>query len=128
MITTGFKTLSARLLLIGLFVFAVFSNVQRIISNYHLHERIIAAEADVTAMELKNQKLSLLMNYYQSASYQEVEARRRLGMKRPDEAAYIVKGISLPTANDDESLVTSQTNTTTSQSNAQKWWDYLRGN
>ncbi len=127
MITTQFKTLAARFLLIALFVFAVVSNVQRIISNYRLHERIKTAEAEVVEMELKNQKLSLLMNYYQSASYQEVEARRRLGMKKPDEAAYIIKGISTPSSVlDAENTLTGET-TKKTESNARQWLNYLQG-
>ncbi len=122
-----FKSIFSRIFLVALFVFAVISNVRLIIRNYQLHERIKAAQTDVASLELRNQKLSLLMNYYQSSSYQDVEARRRLGMKLPDEAAYIIKGISLPATSDIEATVTAEKSSTDNQSNAQKWWSYLSG-
>lgn len=122
-----FQSTGSRVLLVALFVFAVVSNVRLVIRNSELHERVKAAKADVENMELRNQRLSLLMNYYQSASYQEVEARRRLGMKRPDEAAYIIKGISLPAANSEIDGIAVEKSVPAVKSNAAQWWEYLRG-
>ncbi len=122
-----------KILITVLFVFAVYSNVGMIIQNYHLHQQVDQSQAQVDQMNLRNQKLSLLISYYNSPSYQNVEARRRLGLKQPDETAYVVKGVDFPTASPNDSLesvVYKETSTPAVQvtiSNFSQWLDYFKG-
>src|SRR5579872_6705669 len=94
MIDKTWQSFWGRLFLVALFGFSIFSNIRIAIQNYHLNQQVQAGEDKVSQMQTNNQKLSLLISYYQSPSYQDVEARYRLGMKRPDETVYTVTGLS----------------------------------
>lgn len=86
-----------QLLMIGLFLFAFYSNVTLAIRNYHLNQQATKVQALVNNESNHNEKLALLLNYYKSASYQDVEARAQLGMKKPTETTLIVQGVAQPT-------------------------------
>mgnify|MGYP000710493379 CR=1 FL=1 len=124
--------LFSRIFIAAVFIFAIYSNVRLIIRNYHLKERVREAKNDVERLDLRNQKLSLLLSYYQSPSYQEVEARRRLGLKKPDEKAYVIKGITLPENNNSEleNTIYQEAEVTPAPlpSNISSWWRYFSGN
>lgn len=89
---TVLNSIFGRAVLILFIVFALYSNVRLIIRNNTLQERLQAAEQELEEKELRNKKLSLLITYYQSPSYQDAEARRRLSMKLPDETVLQVQG------------------------------------
>lgn len=124
--------LFSRAVIIAVFVFAIYSNTRLILRNYELKERIRASKVEVERLEQRNKKLSLLLSYYQSTSYQEVEARRRLGLKRPDEKAYAIKGITLPENVGSELETTiykdAEVTPVTPPSNISAWWRYFSGN
>ncbi len=133
MLDNVWKKLWGRTLIIGLFIFAVYSNVGLIIRNYHLHKQVDQSQAQVDQLKIRNQKLALLISYYQSPSYQNVEARRRLGLKQPGETAYVVKGVEFPTASPNDSLesvVYKESNNRIVESvgsNFAQWMDYFNG-
>lgn len=128
----AWSKLWVRVLIIALFVFALYSNIGLIIQNYHISAQVDAAQSDVDRMTLRNQQLSLLLSYYQSPSYQDVEARRRLGMKRPDENVYVVNGITVPNVAPSDQLESTvyqstQAVVTDSESNISRWLKYFEG-
>lgn len=53
--------------------------------NYQVNQEIKNLRQEVVALEEKNQRLKNLIVYYQTDSYKEKEARRKLLMKKPDE-------------------------------------------
>jgi len=123
------KDLGLRILFVALFLFAVTSNIQKIISNNKLNERVRQSKEDLAMLEAKSKKLELLSTYYQSTTYQEVEARRRLAMQKPDEKVVIIKGIPTDSTNNFETLSEPTENSNTkSQSNPARWWQYFFGN
>src|SRR5579864_2325623 len=85
------------LMLIALFLFAVYSNVTLMIRNYHLNQKVSALQTDVDNLSIRDQKLALLNDYYASASYQNVQARAQLQLKSPSETTLIVQGVTVPT-------------------------------
>src|SRR5687767_7293571 len=87
------KSMLGKILLAALIVFALYSNVRLIIRNNKLQERLLSSEQELAEKDLRNKKLALLIAYYQSPSYQDVEARRRLGLKLPDETILQVRGV-----------------------------------
>lgn len=115
-----------RLIAIILLAFAVYSNFLLVLRNNKLEARLGQAEAQIQEKERRNRKLSLLISYYQSPSYQETEARRRLNLKRSDETAMIVKGISLnPTPETDTIYQSPAPEPVVPEANWQKWWRYF---
>lgn len=114
---------------LALFVaFAVYSNVRLIIRNNTLNERLATAKTELTEKQAKNAKLKLLIAYYESPSYQNAEARRRLALKAPDETVLQVKGAT--TSKDDETLEDTiykeaDPIPAVPPSNISRWWDYF---
>ena len=121
------KDLGLRAFFIAVFVFAVYSNVRAIIQNNKLTEKVHSTQTTVDDLEIKAKKLELLALYYQSSSYQEIEARRRLGLQKPDETTIIIKGIPSDSSLNFESVESpsSQPATTPTLSNPTRWWDYF---
>ena len=121
-----------KVLLVALFVFAVYSNIDLIIRNHKLGQ-ILREKKDQTAEQsYNNEKLKLLIAYYQTPSFQEVEARRRLGLKKSDETVYTIKGL---TTNSDQSPGLSdnlyndvQPTSPAAKANIQLWWEYFFNN
>src|SRR5258708_5453366 len=129
MIEAIWQKLWGKIFIVALFVFAIYSNINVILQNSQLLAQVAQNQAEVDQMTLRNQKLSLLLTYYQSPSYQDVEARARLGMKRPDETVYAVKGLS-PSSNtlsDSGSIANSSDQSTSAESNFSLWLKYLSG-
>lgn len=115
----------------AIFLFSIYSNIMLIIKNNRLEERLTTTSQEVAYMEAKAKQLNLLSVYYQSASYQEVEARRQLALKKPDETALIIKGVPTDATLDFENTsnsLTSSEKTNTAQSNPARWWQYFFGN
>ncbi len=67
--------------------------------NYGTNREIEAQKNRITELEKNNQLLQLSLIYYRSKAFQEVEARRRLGLKGKDEHV-----IALPEAKTEPSL------------------------
>lgn len=125
------KTLLARIALIAVFVFAIYSNVGRVMKNNLINEKLKEQRAEVDELKTYNARLKDLLAYYQSSSYQEVEARRRLSMKLPDETVIQIK--NFPTSSLNSNLVDqiykeSAPKSAETKTNAQQWWDYFFGN
>ncbi len=118
-------------ILAGLFIFAVYSNIGLIIRNHKLGQILREKKTATAQQSFNNEKLKLLIAYYQTPSYQEVEARQRLGLKKPDETVYVVKGL---TTNTDQSPALSddlyndiQPAPPAPETNIQLWWEYFFG-
>ena len=121
-----------KVLLVALFVFAVYSNIDLIIRNHKLGQ-ILREKKDQTAEQsYNNEKLKLLIAYYQTPSFQEVEARRRLGLKKPDETVYTIKGLTTNSAEspglNDNLYNDVQPSSPASKANIQLWWEYFFSN
>lgn len=125
------RDLLVKILLGGLLVFAVYSNISLVVHNNKLGQVLREKKTETTKQASNNKKLKLLISYYQTPSYQEVEARRRLGLKKPDETVYAVRG--LPTGNTPNSTLSDnlyndiQPSPAAPKTNIQQWWEYFFG-
>lgn len=120
-----------KVLLVGLFVFAVISNINLIVRNHKLGTILREKKTQTAQQTFNNSKLKLLIAYYQTPSYQEVEARRRLGLKKPDETVYTIKGLTTDTDQSpglsDNLYNDIQPSPPTTKTNIQLWWQYFFG-
>ena len=55
--------------------------------NHTTQLKISELETKITTMQSDNERLEQLLLYYQTESFKELEARRKLGLKKPDEQA-----------------------------------------
>ena len=117
------------LLLIALFLFALYSNVALMIRNYHLGQKVSQLKEQVDKLTIRDQKLALLNDYYASASFQNVQARSQLQLKSPNESTLIVQGVDSPTQSLSDQLnqqITEQTKAVAKPlTNVQKWWRFF---
>lgn len=123
--------LANRVIIAALMLFALYSNIRIFIQNHQLSAQITKARAEIDQSTYRNKKLALLLNYYQSSSYQEVEARRRLGLKKPNETVLTVKESA--TEDEDANQLDSvylnyQPLPPQNKPNWQQWWEYFFGN
>lgn len=122
------KNTLGKIVLAALIVFALYSNVRLIIRNNKLQERFQASEQELHEKELRNKKLTLLIAYYQSPSYQDAEARRRLALKLPDETVLEVRGVEYgkdATTLEDTIYKNTEPTPPTPPSNFSRWWNYF---
>lgn len=129
MIAAKSKQLLTAVIVLLLLGFALYSNVRRAIENYQLQQKIERVNADVEQLKIRNEKLKLVLTYYQTTSYQEVEARRRLQLKRPEETVLAVKGLNLTPSemNALEEVVYQEAPPAKEEpkTNIEKWKEYL---
>lgn len=116
-------------MVIALFLFALYSNIRLIVRNYNLQKRVETVRTEVSQMQTRNEKLRLILSYYQTPAYQEIEARRRLQVKKPEETMLIVKGLELSAKElnllEDAVYQEATTPKTKDKTNFEKWWEYL---
>lgn len=75
------------ILLIGYIVFLL----SRVIwYNWNLNEQEKLVKIEIQKTELEQKNLENLIVYYQSQSFKDIEARQKLGLKKPDEKAVSV--------------------------------------
>jgi cell division protein FtsB len=114
-----------------LFLFALYSNILVFVRNRSLNDRLATVHEEVAQVEARNYRLKLLLAYYQTQSYQETEARRRLGLKKADEVALIIKGTKIEDTNDQlanqDLFETAKPLTAAEQTNFNRWWQYFFG-
>lgn len=129
MVVEKSKKLLSYIIVGAFFLFALYSNIRLAIQNYNLQKRVDSVRTDVQKMGTRNEKLRLILSYYQTPAYQEVEARRRLQLKRPEETALIVKGLELSAKEsnllEDAVYQDAPAPQTKEKTNIEKWWDYL---
>ncbi len=72
-------------LFIVIIIYLAFILSRSLWQNYNVNQEIKELEQEVLILEERNQRLKNLVLYYQTDSYKEKEARRKLLMKMPGE-------------------------------------------
>jgi cell division protein FtsB len=88
--------------------------------NYDLDKQIAAMQLQIAQLQDQRQQLAFQLQYYQTGSYQEREAKSKLGLVVPGENEIILPSPT-PTAQ-----VKTQAQKT-HKSNFQLWLDFLSG-
>lgn len=87
-----------------------------------MQQEIGKLDQQIQDLELETQKLNYQIQYYQTDSYKEKEARARLGLQAPGEGVVI-----LPNS-DDTRTQDEETQQKRKKSNFEQWIEFLRGN
>lgn len=97
-------------------------------TNWQLKKQTEVIEKDIVEIQQKNKNLQNLILYYQSDSFKEVQARKELGLKKPDETAIAVP---VKTYSDVQQEIESQAQQVAEPqkevkiSNPKLWWQYF---
>lgn len=86
----GKSQISALVILLAL-VYVFFLLYQSVYFNYQRSQKIKFLKRDIVTLEEKQKKIESLIAYYKTDSFQELEARRKLGLKMPGEKVVTVE-------------------------------------
>lgn len=113
-------------------IFAIFGIViigmaltKEIIHKIEVRKQISGLEVEIAQLEQQNSELSDLMDYFQSSSYLEKEAREKLGLKTNGENVVIIPQTSNNLNNVDNQETASAQTTSSQVSNPIKWKQYF---
>lgn len=109
--------------------FIIFNIYRSILENYKINEQIAGLKSEIEEIKKNNQYLENLIIYYNTNTFKELELRRKLGLKKPDEKMIVVlenkdqkeeNNLNLPENQ-------SQESNKGEEANYLKWWRYLTG-
>ena len=92
--------------------------------NHRIQQEVSALEIEAAKIRRENETLSEKISYFSSSDFREQEAKQKLGLKKVEETAVVIK---LAPAFKAEEGVASMTNRDTSKENQnmpnyEKWW------
>lgn len=113
------------LLVFLILIYVGFLLYQAISLNYQTNQKIASLKKEIQEIEQDHNDLETLIAYYQTSAFQELEARKKLGMKKPGEKAVTVEvKTDVYDSNKDE---TENINNNKNVPNYQKWLDFICG-
>lgn len=125
-----YLNLGSKVLIFIFVIYILFLLGKSLFINYQLRQSIQKLNEQIATLEQQKKDLNNLIVYYKSDSFKELEARRKLGLKRPDEKVYIVSGTTTTTANFEEELKQEQEKVSSKEKSSDKknwtlWWEYF---
>ncbi|MCL5795559.1 MAG: septum formation initiator family protein [Patescibacteria group bacterium] len=111
-------------------IYIVFNIGKSIYSNYNVNKTISRLRAEIARLQERKIALENLIIYYQTMTFKELEARRRLGLKKPDEKLVIIpENSGTSTENAAENIITATDNkpSDSKSANYSLWWEYIVG-
>jgi cell division protein FtsB len=94
-------------------------------TNWYLKKQIDIIKSENTRIEQRNRNLENLIVYYRSSSFKELEARDKLGLKKPDEKVVLVPVRKIDSNNTVEAQILNAKSESKKISNYQAWWAYI---
>lgn len=89
--------------------------------DYQIQKEINSLQKEIDYFEINNYKLSQLAEYFQTDEYKELEARKRLNMKKEGEKVVIIKNSSTGL----EQIGIEDELNNRNLPNYMKWWNYF---
>lgn len=106
-------------------IYVGFLLYQAVYINYATNQKINKLRNDLKMAQEDKDRLELLINYYKTSTFQELEARKKLGLKMPGE---IVVKVDVPKGmTTAESKQINLPNSDFKQSNPALWFDFMLG-
>lgn len=105
-------------------IFVALALSKEIYRRYQINQEIKSIKEEIERLEKRNQELQALVDYLNSDSYKEIQARQNLGLQKPGEQAVAVQpappnlDVEAQTLNHEEEK---------NLLNPQKWWNYFFG-
>lgn len=103
---------------------------QSIFFNFQRNEKIKDLKKEIASLQDKQNKIESLIAYYKTDSFQELEARKKLGLKMPGEKVVKVD-VNSPSSNDASSVASGSSSQSddgvVSKPNYEIWFDFVTG-
>ena len=97
-------------------------------TNWQLNRQIVDLQQQIADINAQNKNLENLILYYKSDSFREVEARKKLGLKKPGEVAIAVPTQSNENYNQETEAQKQGVSETPKEENTpnwQLWWQFF---
>lgn len=109
------------LIFLGLVSFALSKELMR---KHRVNQEIEEVKKEITSLEKKNKELAALIEYLNTDSYKEIQARQNLNLQKEGETAVAVMPVerSLEEASGTEKF---DIPVDEESSNVKKWWNYF---
>lgn len=120
------KSWIANVFLVLISFYVVFLLYQSVSYNYQLNRKIDSLKDDIARMNDEKMEFEALTVYYKTATFQELEARRKLGMKFPGEKVIQV-ALSQQSVSQNKIQAKADQATKKEDSNLAKWMSFLKG-
>jgi cell division protein FtsB len=109
------------LLAIGYIGFLLY---QAVYFNYQTSQQIRSLKNDLKQIDQEKAQIESLIAYYKTSTFQELEARKKLGMKAPGEK---VVQVNVEETATNQTAPEGETKIQNKKSNPQAWLDFLLG-
>lgn len=114
------------LLIVGYILFNIGHSIWK---NFALEQSIKNTENEISELKKENEMLANQILYYQTEEFKELEARKRLGLKKPGENLLIVPdNTDSDNTNNQIGKKVAREKSTEELPNPLKWWNYVMGN
>jgi len=80
-----------QVIFILLIIYLLFMLYQALALNYSTSQKIKNLKSEISTLEANKNMLEDLIMYYQTDAFKELEARKKLGMRKPDEKVLVVE-------------------------------------
>ncbi len=113
----------------GLVVVFSVAIVREVLRTRQVRDQVQRLRDQVGAEEQRYAQLEELITYLGSQTFQEREARLKLGLRKPGERVIVVPPGTIPTTNSATGNLAAggKAQTDPKESNPQRWWRYLFG-
>ena len=112
------------ILILALVIYSGFIVYRQIKINYETNLKIDDFMGEIDSIEVQNRNLNNLLVYYQSNTYKELEARKRLGMKKAGETI-VISPENTDKVEEEQAQQPIQNTTEDTIPNYQKWFDLI---
>ena len=120
------KTLYKLITLVGMvvLVFVSIALGKEVYRRHQINQEIDAVKQDIEELERKNHEMQALVDYLNTDSFKEIQARQNLGLQKEGEVAVAVEpGIAVDDEDQGSTFVSDKN--AKEVSNGKKWWNYF---
>ncbi|MBM2821228.1 MAG: Septum formation initiator [Candidatus Berkelbacteria bacterium] len=118
----------SKVILYILLIYIIFLLAKSLWTNYDLKNSVEKLQSQIATLQQQKKDLENLNIYYQSDAFKELEARRKLGMKRPDEQILIISTPPSETFSQElekEKQGIAQKTSESQTTGWRLWWEYF---
>ena len=125
-----YLNLGSKIIIFIFVIYTLFLLGKSLFTNYELRQSIQKLNEQIATLEQQKKDLNNLILYYQSDSFKELEARRKLGLKKPDEKVYLVSTATSTPTNFEEEMKEEQEKISSKEkilnkTNWSLWWEFF---
>jgi len=121
-----FVSVVSKLIIFGIIVFILYSIGKSVWKNYLVVQKIDSIEKEISDEQVANNNYKNLIIYYQTDTFKELEARRKLGYKKPGENVLIIPDLNPAQTNNDPLPLEDNTKKEDIETpNFIKWYHYI---